>query len=62
MSKCLQEGCPCKDARIVSTRVASFWRALAQSRGETADRVITRDPLPVRPARRFDIITEDIGL
>ena len=69
MSRCLQAGCTCKDARIVSTRVASFWRDLAAKRGETADRVIRRDPLPAvtaedRPATRtgYSAWTEDIGL
>jgi len=37
---CLVEGCPCKDARIVSLRRARFHAAVARSRGETADRVI----------------------
>jgi hypothetical protein len=35
----------CSSARIIKTRPALFWRWLAQSRGETADRVI---PAPVR--------------
>jgi hypothetical protein len=35
----------CSSPRIVKTRPALFWRWLAQSRGETADRVI---PAPVR--------------
>ena len=35
----------CSSPRIIKTRTALFWRWLAQSRGETADRVI---PAPVR--------------
>jgi hypothetical protein len=41
---CLVEGCPCKDARIVSTRRAAFYASLARRRGETADRVVAPDP------------------
>ena len=41
---CLVEGCPCKDARIVSHRRAAFHAAMARRAGETADRVITPDP------------------
>jgi hypothetical protein len=41
---CLVEGCPCKDARIVSTRRAAFYASLARRTGETADRVIAPDP------------------
>jgi hypothetical protein len=37
---CLSEGCPCKDARIVSYRRAAFYAAVARSSGETADRVV----------------------
>jgi len=37
---CLNEGCPCKDARIVSHRRAAFFAALAKSRDETADRIV----------------------
>ena len=35
----------CLSPRIIKTRTALFWRWLAQSRGETGDRVI---PAPVR--------------
>jgi hypothetical protein len=41
---CLVEGCPCKDARIVSLRRAAFFAAMARRNGETADRVIAPDP------------------
>jgi hypothetical protein len=41
---CLQDGCPCRDARIVSHRKAAFFAAMARRTGETADRVITPDP------------------
>ena len=37
---CLVDGCPCKDARIVSHRRARFFATVARSRGETADRSI----------------------
>jgi hypothetical protein len=37
---CLVEGCPCKDARILSHRHAAFVAVLARSRGQTADRSI----------------------
>ena len=30
---CLVEGCPCKDARIVSTRRTAFFAAWAQEHG-----------------------------
>ena len=30
----------CSSPRIIKTRTAQFWRWLAESRGETADRVI----------------------
>ncbi len=38
---CLVEGCPCKDARIVSMRRAAFFAAWARNRGETADRFVS---------------------
>jgi hypothetical protein len=41
---CLQVGCPCRDARIVSHRKAAFFAATARAAGETADRVIAPDP------------------
>jgi hypothetical protein len=37
---CLVDGCPCKDARIVSHRRAAFFAAVARQSGQTADRVI----------------------
>ena len=40
---CLVEGCPCKDARIVSHRRAAFHAAMARRTGETADRVVARE-------------------
>jgi hypothetical protein len=43
-SGCLVEGCPCKDARIVSHRRARFFAAVARHNGETANRVIDADP------------------
>jgi hypothetical protein len=43
-ARCLIEGCPCRDARIVSHRRARFFAHLATRRGETADRVVAPDP------------------
>ena len=43
-SGCLVEGCPCKDARIVSHRRAAFFSAWAKDHGETANRVVKADP------------------
>jgi hypothetical protein len=43
-SRCLIEGCPCRDARIVSHRRARFFAHLADRRGETALRVIQPEP------------------
>ncbi len=37
---CLVDGCPCKDARIVSRRRAAFFAARARQTGQTADRVL----------------------
>ena len=37
---CLVEGCPCKDARIVSHRRTAFFAAWARQHGETADRFV----------------------
>jgi hypothetical protein len=41
---CLIAGCPCKDARIVSTRRARFFAAVARKSGETASRIVPPDP------------------
>ena len=43
-SGCLVEGCPCRDARIVSHRRARFFAHLAEVNGETAQRVIRPQP------------------
>lgn len=37
---CLVEGCPCKDARIVSARRTAFFAAWAEQHGETANRLV----------------------
>ncbi len=42
-SACLVDGCPCKDARIVSSRRAAYFASIARSRGETADRIVATD-------------------
>lgn len=39
-SRCLVDGCLCRDARIVSHRRARFFAHLAAAKGETARRVI----------------------
>jgi hypothetical protein len=39
----------CSSPRIIKTRTAQFWRWLAESRGETADRVI------LAPGRTADL-------
>ena len=46
---CLVAGCPCKDARIVSTRRALYFASVAKARGETADRMIEGEPTWVLP-------------
>ena len=46
---CQVEGCTCKDARIVSTRRASYFASVAITRGETANRVVPADPSWVIP-------------
>ena len=50
---CLVEGCPCKDARIVSKRRTAFFAAWATHHGETADRVVAPElgwRLPTLPS------------
>ena len=52
---CLVDGCPCKDARILSTRRAAFFADQARQHGETADRSIApeigwRLPVLISPA------------
>ena len=41
---CLVDGCPCKDARIISTRRVAFFSEWARQHQETADRQIEPDP------------------
>jgi hypothetical protein len=41
---CLVEGCPCRDARIVSRRRAAFFAARARLLGETANRTMAPEP------------------
>lgn len=40
---CLVDGCPCKDARIISKRRAAFFAAQARQNGETADRAVAAE-------------------
>ena len=52
---CLVDGCPCKDARIVSTRRTAFYANLARQLGATADRFVApelgwRIPTLIYPA------------
>jgi hypothetical protein len=37
---CLVDGCPCKDARIISRRRAAYVASLARANGQTADRIV----------------------
>jgi len=56
-SGCLIEGCPCRDARIVSHRRARFFAHLAVVHGETAERVIPPEPdWTIPPATPDDLI------
>ena len=41
---CLVDGCPCRDARIVSHRRVRFYAHLARINGETARRVVRPEP------------------
>jgi hypothetical protein len=41
---CLVDGCSCKDARIVSRRRAAYFAARARLTGQTADRIVAREP------------------
>ena len=41
---CLVDVCPCKDARIISTRRVAFFSEWARQHQETADRQIEPDP------------------
>jgi hypothetical protein len=55
---CLTEGCPCKDARIVSYRRASFYATAARRAGQTADRFIPAEPgwrVPAAGAAGLDV-------
>ena len=61
---CKVEGCTCKDARILSRRKLEFFRALAQQRGQTVDRVIRARPVDlskvlVRPDEPSNVESED---
>ena len=50
---CLVEGCPCKDARIVSKRRAAFFAVWAREHGETADRAVAPEAewrIPMLPS------------
>lgn len=46
----------CSSPRIIKTRTATFWRWLAESRGETANRVI---PAPARLVAVLDRPTDE---
>ncbi len=49
---CLVDGCPCKDARIVSKRRSAFFAAWAKQHGETANRIVVPEldwPIPTLP-------------
>ncbi len=56
---CLTAGCPCKDARIVSSRRAAFYATVARSSGETADRVVLAEPgwrIPAAAAASLELL------
>jgi hypothetical protein len=62
-STCLVAGCSCKDARIVSTRRASYFASVAKVRGETADRIIEAEPGWVLPvSSEPDRMSERVAL
>ena len=46
---CRQEGCPCKDARVLDYRKLRFFKAMAEQRGQTIERVIARSEALPRP-------------
>ena len=52
-SACLVDGCPCKDARIISQRRIAYVASLAKANGETADRII-----PVEAGWRLPTIAD----
>jgi hypothetical protein len=54
-SGCLAEGCPCRDARIVSHRRAKFFAHLALVNGETAQRVVRPEPGWTIPRSAFKV-------
>ena len=43
-TRCLAEGCPCRDPRILSQRRARFYAHLARLNGETPRRVVRPEP------------------
>ena len=51
---CLVEGCPCKDARIVSHRRARFFATVARERGQTAGRTIAPEAGWILPIVALD--------
>jgi hypothetical protein len=53
-SGCLVEGCPCRDARIVSHRRARFFAHLAVANGETAQRVVAAEADWAIPQTRLE--------
>jgi hypothetical protein len=52
-SACLVDGCPCKDARIISMRRIAYVASLAKANGETADRIV-----PVEAGWRLPTIAD----
>ena len=59
---CLVEGCTCKDARILSSRRASYFASVAKARGETADRVVEADPSWAIPAMSDLDLAADVAV
>jgi hypothetical protein len=54
-SGCLAEGCPCRDARIVSHRRTKFFAHLAVVNGETAQRVVHPEQGWTIPSSAFNL-------
>jgi hypothetical protein len=59
---CLVDGCPCKDARIVSRRHAAFVAAMAASRGQTADRAVSPEDGWRWSVRDESLVSADIAV
>ena len=52
----------CSSPRIIKTRTALYWRWVAQSRGETADRVILAPARAATGSARVDLTGPEIAV